>query len=279
MSCLDLWERQPTTSISALRSLEPASSKRMIPSAKASACGHFRSSWMEKPVSAAWRLIETNVRMPGLVVGDLHAQVAACRWGQHGFQKLVERYGVEKLKRSTQRLLNIAELRMRDRIRSLPDGRYQAQGYLDGYVDTGEVDIPICVAIDIAGDEIRVDLTGSAPQLNHAPINMPFHGTTDMAVLLTLRMLLLPETDYPNLPHNAGLFRPISIFAPPGTIVNPTFPAPTIGRFCGGQMVSNLIVRALQDILPEVFAPAARQPKPSPSPAPSNEGNPGSTWM
>jgi N-methylhydantoinase B len=204
-----------------------------------------------RPVPFAWRLIENNVRMPGLVVGDLRAQVAACRWGQQGFQALVKRYGVEKLKRSTTRLLNVAELRMRDMIRSMPDGNYSAKGYLDGYEDTGEVDIPICVNLEIKGDEITVDLTGSAPQLNHAPINMPFYGTTDMAVLLTLRMLLLPETQYPNLPHNAGLFRPVSIIAPPGTIVNPIFPAPTIGRFCGGQMVSNLIVRALQDILPD----------------------------
>ena len=147
-----------------------------------------------KPVQAAWRMIENNVRMPGLVVGDLRAQVAACRWGQHGFGSLVERYGIEKLKRSTQRLLNVAEMRMRDTIRDLPEGRYQATGYLDGYEDTGEVDIPIQVCIEIKRDELKVDLSGSAPQLDHAPINMPFFGTTDMAVLLTLRMLLLTET-------------------------------------------------------------------------------------
>jgi N-methylhydantoinase B len=202
-------------------------------------------------IPSAWRLIENNVRMPGLVVGDLRAQVAACRWGQRGFNELVKRYGIEKLKRSTHRLLNIAEQRMRDVIRALPDGEYQATGYLDGYEDTGEVDIPICVNMKVEDDQLTVDLSGSAPQLDHAPINMPLYGTTDMAVLLTLRMLLLPETEHPNLPHNAGMFRPVSIVAPSGTIVNPTFPAPTIGRFCGGQMVSNLIVRALQDVLPD----------------------------
>jgi len=200
---------------------------------------------------AAWRLIESNVRMPGLVTGDLRAQVAACRWGQLGFERLVERYGFQKLKDSTQRLVRIAEMRMREAIRALPDGTYSATGYLDGYEDTGEVDIPIKLTLEIKDDELHVDLTGSAPQLDHAPINMPFYGTTDMAVLLTLRMLLLPETEHPNLPHNAGMFRPISIFAPEGTIVNPKFPAPTIGRFCGGQMVANLIVRAMQDVLPE----------------------------
>ena len=199
---------------------------------------------------AAWRLIGSNVRMPGLVIGDLRAQVAACRWGQLGFGRLVERYGLQKLKESTQRLVHIAELRMREAIRALPDGIYTSTGYLDGYEDTGEVDIPIKVTLEIKDDEIDVDLTGSAPQLDNAPINMPFFGTTDMAVLLTLRMLLLPETEHPNLPHNAGMFRPVSIYAPEGTIVNPRFPAPTIGRFCGGQMVANLIVRAMQDVLP-----------------------------
>lgn len=202
-----------------------------------------------KPVTANWRLIESNVRMPELVTGDLRAQVAACRWGQHGFKRLVERYGYAKLQAASQRLLNITEQRMREVIASLPDGVFQAVGYLDGYEDTGEVDIPIRLTLEIRGDEIHVDFTGSAPQLNHAPINMPFFGTTDMAVLLTLRTLLLPENDFPNLPHNAGMFRPIRITAPLGTIVNPTFPAPTIGRFCGGQMVANLIVRALQDVL------------------------------
>lgn len=204
-----------------------------------------------KPVPAAWRVIASNVRMPDLVTGDLRAQVAACRWGQRSFERLVRRYGAAGLRTAADRLLRVAELRMREAVRALSDGDYQATGYLDGYVDSGEADIQICVKLRVRGDELTVDLTGSAAQLDHAPINMPLRGTTDMAVLLTLRTLLLPETEYPNLPHNAGLFRPVRIIAPESTIVNPTFPAPTIGRFCGGQMVANLVVRALQDVLPE----------------------------
>ncbi len=209
---------------------------------------------IDRPVPAAWRLIESNVRMPDLVVGDLRAQVAACRWGQRGFDRLVQRYGVQKLRAATDRLLNVAERRMRAVIQGLPDGVYSAKGFLDGYEDVedpAQVDIPICVMITVSGDQLTVDLSGSAPQLPNAPINMPFYGTTDMAVLLTLRTLLLPETEFPNLPHNAGMFRPVKIVAPAGSIVNAMFPAPTIGRFCGGQMVANLIVRALQDVLPD----------------------------
>jgi len=206
------------------------------------------------PIDAAWRLVRDNVRMPDMVIPDLKAQVAACRWGQRGFQQLVSRYGVDALKQAVGRLLDVAERHMRARIRELPNGRYEAEGYLDGYVDTGDpadVDITIRVAVEIEDERMTVDLNGSAPQLPHAPINMPFRGTTDMAVLLTLRTLLLPETEYPNLPQNAGLFRPVRLLAPAGTIVNPVFPAPTIGRFCGGQLVANLVVRALADVLPE----------------------------
>ncbi len=207
-----------------------------------------------RPLPAAWRLIESNVRMPGLVGGDLRAQVAACRWGQLGFERLIRRYGAARLQQASNRLLDAAELRMREAIAQLPEGAYSATGYLDGYEeaeDAAEIDVPIRVTLEIKGSDIRVDLSGSARQLDHAPINMPFIGTTDMAVLLTLRTLLLPETHYPNLPHNAGMFRPVDIYAPEGTIVNPTFPAPTIGRFCGGQMVANLIVRALSEVLPD----------------------------
>jgi len=137
-----------------------------------------------KPLPHAWRLIESNVRMPGMVVGDLRAQVAACRWGQQGFQRLVRRYGLERLQLASKRLLDVAEARMRERILQMPDGEYTATGYLDGYIDTDEVDIPIVVTIRIDGPRMEVDLAGSAPQLDHAPINMPFYGTTDMAVLL-----------------------------------------------------------------------------------------------
>ncbi|MDP6934484.1 MAG: hydantoinase B/oxoprolinase family protein, partial [Myxococcota bacterium] len=211
-----------------------------------------------RPVASAWRHLAANVRLPELVTGDLRAQVAACRWGQRGFFALVERYGLEALQAASERLLDVAEQRMRAAIGALPDGLYSADGYLDGYPaidpasqDASEVDLRIRVSVRVRGDQIDVDLTGTSPQLDHAPINMPFRGTTDMAVLLTLRSLLLPADQHPTLPHNAGLFRPFTLDAPLGTLVNPIFPAPTIGRFCGGQMVANLVVRALSEVLPE----------------------------
>ncbi|MFB6355656.1 MAG: hydantoinase B/oxoprolinase family protein [bacterium] len=207
----------------------------------------------ETQIETAWNLIKDNVRIPELVTGDLRAQVKACRWGQSQFHELLDRFGLEEMESTRTKLLSNGEQRMKKVIRGLPDKRLEATGYLDGYVDNPDapVDIPIHLQMDINGSEINVNFDGTASQLDHRPINMPFRGTTDMAVSLTLRTILLPETEYPKLPHNSGLFRPVSISAPEGSLVHPTFPAPTIGRFCGGQMVSNLVVKCLSEILPE----------------------------
>lgn len=204
-----------------------------------------------KIIKEMWNFIGDNVRVPKLVMGDIQAQIAACRWGKKGFVSLIKKFGMARIKKATDNLLNVSERKMREAIRNIPSGSYYAEGYIDGYENTDDVDIKICLKLEVINDEIKVDFSGSAAQLNHRPINMPFVGTTDMAVLLTLRSLLLPQNEHPLLPHNHGLFRPISICAPMGTIVNPKFPAPTIGRFCAGQVVSNLVVRALSDVLPD----------------------------
>ncbi|MCL5260976.1 MAG: hydantoinase B/oxoprolinase family protein [Gammaproteobacteria bacterium] len=197
-----------------------------------------------------WQFLHDNVRMPEIVIGDLKAQVAACHFGKNRFYEIVKRYGKHNLKNAINTLMEVTAERMCERIREIPNGVYHAEGFLDGYTDRNQANIKIAVTLKVHDATISVDLTGSAPQLDHAPINMPFYGTTDMAILLTLRTLLLPESEYPDLPHNSGLYQPITIYAPKGTIVNPNFPAPTIGRFCGGQMLANLIVKALAPVLP-----------------------------
>ena len=82
---------------------------------------------------------------------------------------------------------------------------------------------------------MTVDLTGTSPQVSDRPINLPFEGTVDCAVWLTLRSILLDSAVYGNIPQNSGLTRPITIVAPKGTLANPIFPAPVIARFCPGQ--------------------------------------------
>ena len=88
------------------------------------------------------------------------------------------------------------------------------------------------------GSDIYLDFTGSSPQISDRPINMPFEGTVSIAVFLVLRSILLDTETHEYIPQNSGLERPIHIHAPSGSICNPTFPAPTIARFCPGNIVA-----------------------------------------
>ena len=107
------------------------------------------------------------------------------------------------------------------------------------------------MTIRISGDELTVDLTGTAPQVSDRPINMPFEGTVDCAVWLTLRSILLDSKIYGDIPQNSGLTRPITIVAPKGTLANPIFPAPVIARFCTGNALADTVMKALAPAVPQ----------------------------
>ena len=126
------------------------------------------------------QLIEKNVRVPVLVMGDLDAQVAACRVGERGLIKLIERYGgADAFATYTEALHDYAERMMRQEIAALPDGVYEFEDYIDGMGEDPEP-IRFKVAITIAGDGVRVDWAGTSKQIK-AAINGPrgdhlFHG-------------------------------------------------------------------------------------------------------
>jgi N-methylhydantoinase B len=108
---------------------------------------------------------------------------------------------------------------------------------------SGAKDLPIEVTLTITGDEMFVDLTGTAPQVSDRPINMPFKGTVDCAVWLSVRSVLLDSDLHGEIQQNEGLTRPIKIFAPEGTLANPIFPAPVIARFCPASSCQTLSCR------------------------------------
>lgn len=201
-----------------------------------------------------WQLIEDNVRASALVIGDLQAQVSAARIGAERFGDLVRRYGLERIMAASEDLMDYSELRMRQAIRDIPDGTYRAVGYIDGYLDDpnpARRDLPIAVAVTVFGSDIVVDLTGTADQVSDRPINMPLEGTVDVSVYLTLRSILLDAAVTDPVPQNEGISRPITIIAPRGSLANPIFPAPTIARFCPGNVVADTLMHALAPVLPD----------------------------
>lgn len=206
-----------------------------------------------RKVEPVWQILRSNIRIADLVVGDMEAQVAAARIGAARYAQLLEQYGLETVTGAYEDLLDYSEKLMRDAISAIPDGMYNARTYIDGYLDSADPalkELPIEVTLTIKGSDIHVDLTGTAPQTTNKPINMPFVGTVDCAVWLTLRSILLDSEVYGNIPQNSGLTRPITIFAPKGCLANPIFPAPVIARFCPGNALADTVMKAIAPAVP-----------------------------
>jgi N-methylhydantoinase B len=200
-----------------------------------------------------WNVVRDNVRISDLVVGDMEAQIAAAHIGAQRFLDLVRHYGRATVAGASEDLMDYSERLMRAAIGKIPDGVYTAITHIDGYLDDPEPsrrDLPIAVTITVEGDEMTVDLSGTAPQVPDRPINMPFEGTVDCAVWLTLRSILLDSAVYGSIPQNSGLTRPIKIVAPKGCLANPIFPAPVIARFGPGNALADAVMKALSPAVP-----------------------------
>jgi len=114
-------------------------------------------------------LMRQNVRRPDMLWGDLQAQIASLAMGDSNIRKLAGRYGAQTIVAACAQILDSSERAMRAMIGRMPDGRYEFEDFMD---DDGLVDQPIRIhaAVEIRGDEMIVDLSGSGPQAL-GPIN------------------------------------------------------------------------------------------------------------
>jgi len=203
---------------------------------------------------AVWHILRANIRAQNLVVGDMEAQIESSRIGATRFVELVQNYGLEATIAAFHDLMDYSERLMRNAISDLPNGDYAATTYLDGFLDDPDPSrskLPLVVTLTVQGDELIVDLTGTASQLPDKPINMPLVGTVDCAIWLTIRSILLDTVTYGSIPQNSGLTRPIKIVAPLGCLANPIFPAPVIARFCSGNQLADTVMKAFAQVVPQ----------------------------
>ncbi|MFO7927575.1 MAG: hydantoinase B/oxoprolinase family protein [Halobacteriota archaeon] len=190
-------------------------------------------------------VILANTRDRDERVGDMHAQISGVRRGHDRLLELAEKHGVESLAAAMNTVLSNDERLMRNRISELPDGTYEAVDYLDGDGMTDEL-IRIQTALRVDGDEISVDFAGSDDQVSGG-VNSPIACTrtaTYYAVKVTLD---------PGKPGTTGSYRPISVTAPSGSVVNPEYPAPVVaGNHETATRVHDAVLRAIVEIDPEL---------------------------
>jgi len=193
-------------------------------------------------------LIETNVRVPVKVFGDLRAQLAACHIAEKSVLELAAHYGADKLANYMTELVDYAERMTRAAIRDLPDGVYDFLDHIDDDgIDVGKP-IPLKVTITKGGDTIHVDWTGTSPQVKGAINNTLSY--TKSASYCGIRSIL-PQ----NIPTNEGVFRAITVEAPPGTIANMVLPGACAARGLTGFRMVDCMFGALAKMLPDqVFA-------------------------
>ena len=197
-----------------------------------------------EPNQTLIQLIEKNVRVPVLVMGDLNAQVAACRLCERGLIKLIQRYGgVDVFATYVKALQDYAERMMREEIISFPDGVYEFEDYIDGMGDSQEP-IRFKVAVIVDGDEVTVDWTGTSKQVK-AAINGPIASTYSMAYAAIRCLVRTP------IPNCQGFTRPIKVVAPLGTIVNPTEPAACASRGINSYRLQDTMFGALAQFAPD----------------------------
>ncbi len=190
-------------------------------------------------------LVCANSRTPDERRGDLAAQIAACETGIRRFRALVEEYGPKMFALRTQENIAYAALSVRNALRHLPVGVYQAQDVLDDD-GAGGVDIPIVVTMTVGAEgAVCFDFTGSAPQVRGS-LNAT-EAITRSACYYIARCLVEDE-----IPTNEGCFAPVTVIAPPGTVVNARFPAAVAaGNVETSQRIVDVLLRALAQALPK----------------------------
>ena len=199
------------------------------------------------------RIIEKNTRQPIEVIGDLRAQIAACRAGERGLIEILERYGTLESRGYLDELQTLSERLMRAELAALPDGVYVFEDFIDGFGDEPEP-LRIAIELTVRGEEVWVDLEGTAPQVA-AGLNCPV-GMVNAGVYCAFRGIADRE-----IPNAEGYMRPIHINAPVGTIVNPVLPAACGARGVVGYRVYDAVMGALAQVVPEkVIAPGEGGP-------------------
>jgi N-methylhydantoinase B len=189
-------------------------------------------------------IIRRNVRIPDAVMGDLNAQLAACNVGARRIAELARTLGDNQALAIFDELLDRSEKLTRAALRSIPEGTYKYVDFSDN--DGIELDKPIRfeVAVTVKDGNFHCDFTGSSAQVR-GPFNCVPSGSL-AAACYAVRAVTDPE-----IPTNAGCFRPITLELPKGSVVNPREPAPVNSRTATIKRVTGCILGALKEVLPE----------------------------
>ena len=196
-----------------------------------------------EPDDALFDVIAANVRVPKETLGDIRAQLAACRTGERRFAEICKRHGADALQSYVADLWDSTEAVVRDGLGSMRPGTYHAVGLMDADL-FGDGPLRLEVTVTVGGGAVHADFGGTAPQ-TRGSLNCPLSSTVS-AVWYAVRCMIGAE-----VAQNEGAYRPITTHVPEGCLLNPVFPAPVSVRHLTEQKVADLMLQALREACPE----------------------------
>lgn len=185
-----------------------------------------------------------NLRWRDLLEGDLMAQLGAVWTGGRRLEQLAADLGAERMLEHVERAIAYGRRRTATEIAAMPDGRYEAEGWMDAD-GAGRVNVTVKAAVEIDGDVVRVDFAGTDGQSASG-----FNGSRAV-VEAAGRIPLLMAID-PDIPHNQGCLDAVTVAAERGSLAQASYPASTGGATTWpGDVLQDVVWRALVQAVPE----------------------------
>ncbi len=196
-----------------------------------------------KPNSEVLRLIEDNIRFPESSLGDLRAQIACCRTGEERIGQICGKYGAAPFREAVEINWGQTDKLVREAVRAMPDGVYEASSFLDDDGRNFAKTLPIKVRVTVREDELCIDFSEVCDQV---PGFINCGASGGMAVArVAFKTLTSPDREV-----NEGSFHALKVILPPGKLLSARRPAPIGGWSLSLPTVLDTIFRALAPALP-----------------------------
>jgi N-methylhydantoinase B len=198
----------------------------VIPPSRLVQGGRLDESLLERVIS--------RMREPDQRRADFRAQLAAVRAGERRVEDLAERMGLDTLRAGMSETMEYAERRTRAALRELGSGRREAGDVLEAR----EGDLELRLVAEVEDDQVTLDFEGSAAQ-HEGNLNCPL-AVTLSACYFAVRVLADPD-----VPPCSGAWRPVTVRAPEGSLLNARPPAAVAaGNVETSSRVADLVLRA-----------------------------------
>lgn len=186
----------------------------------------------------------SNMRYRDFIYGDIMSQIGSVKTGRRRLLELLARWQPETLKRFADQVIAYSDRRTAAHISDIPDGIYRSESWVDSD-GTGQTNIRVCCEMRVEGSDIFVDFGGSDPQARGG-VNSSWATCQNAATTPILACL------DPDIPHNQGCLKHITVTAPKGTITNVEWPGATAdATIVPADAISDAVWKCLAEAAPE----------------------------